>query len=97
MAKKRPVTPPALAANAPGERPHIAPPPRGELDAITQRAIAAAVDQRVSERLQDKQAVLRDCKGHVGAFRRKYEEPDDGMELLWRLLAYLEGQAAKTE
>jgi len=40
---------------------------------------------------------LRDCKSHVGAFRRKYEEPDDGMEVLWMLLEYLEGQAAKAE
>ena len=97
MAKKRPVMPPALVANDPPP-PRLAPPAAVEVEAITQRAIAAAVEQRVSERIQDQRAVLRDCKSHVGAFRRKYEEqPDDGMEVLWRLLEYLEGQAEKAE
>jgi len=51
MAKKRPVMPPALVANDPPP-PRLAPPAAVEVEAITQRAIAAAVEQRVSERIQ---------------------------------------------
>jgi len=60
MPRKRLGLPPAPDTTAPIEPPLITPPSTEELGALTQRALAAATQQRALDRLQARRDVLRE-------------------------------------